>query len=43
MWRYRDYAIRSLNRDKPYDRFLIEQIARDELVDYPHALVHYTV
>ncbi|MDR3635300.1 MAG: PSD1 and planctomycete cytochrome C domain-containing protein [Isosphaeraceae bacterium] len=33
-WRYRDYVIRSLNADKPYDRFLQEQIAGDELVDY---------
>jgi len=30
-WRYRDYVIRSFNEDKPYDRFLIEQIAGDEL------------
>jgi hypothetical protein len=36
-WRYRDYVIRSLNDDKPYDRFLIEQIAGDELVDYENA------
>jgi hypothetical protein len=30
-WRYRDYVIKSLNEDKPYNRFLIEQIAGDEL------------
>ena len=30
-WRYRDYVIRSFNEDKPYDQFLIEQIAGDEL------------
>ena len=36
-WRYRDYVIRSLNGDKPYDRFLLEQIAGDELTDYEHA------
>ncbi|MDG1889932.1 MAG: PSD1 and planctomycete cytochrome C domain-containing protein [Verrucomicrobiota bacterium] len=30
-WRYRDYVIRSLNDDKPYDRFVLEQIAGDEL------------
>ena len=30
-WRYRDYVVSSFNRDKPYDRFLIEQIAGDEL------------
>lgn len=33
-WRYRDYVIRSLNADKPYDQFLMEQIAGDELFDY---------
>src|SRR5262245_8988600 len=32
-WRYRDYVIRSLNNDKPYDRFIREQLAGDEL--YP--------
>ena len=30
-WRYRDYVIKSLNDDKPYDRFVQEQIAGDEL------------
>jgi mono/diheme cytochrome c family protein len=30
-WRYRDYVIRSFNDDKPYDRFVIEQLAGDEL------------
>jgi hypothetical protein len=30
-WRYRDYVIRSFNADKPYDRFVAEQIAGDEL------------
>lgn len=30
-WRYRDYVIDSFNRDKPFDRFLIEQLAGDEL------------
>ena len=30
-WRYRDYAIKSFNDDKPYDRFVQEQIAGDEL------------
>lgn len=30
-WRYRDYVIDSLNADKPYDRFVQEQIAGDEL------------
>ncbi|MBK5292364.1 MAG: DUF1553 domain-containing protein [Acidobacteriia bacterium] len=32
-WRYRDYVVASFNNDKPYDRFLREQIAGDEL--YP--------
>ena len=30
-WRYRDYVIRSFNEDKPYDRFLTEQLAGDLL------------
>ena len=33
VWRYRDYVIRSFNQDKPFDRFVIEQIAGDELPD----------
>ena len=36
-WRYRDYVIRSFNADKPYDQFLQEQLAGDELADYEHA------
>ncbi len=31
VWRYRDYVIRSLNGDKPYDQFVKEQLAGDEL------------
>lgn len=30
-WRYRDYVVKSFNDDKPYDRFVQEQIAGDEL------------
>ena len=30
-WRYRDYIIRSFNEDKPYDQFIREQIAGDEI------------
>ena len=30
-WRFRDYVIDSFNRDKPFDRFLTEQIAGDEI------------
>jgi hypothetical protein len=33
VWRYRDYVIAALNSDKPYDRFVLEQIAGDELPD----------
>lgn len=31
-WRFRDYVIRSFNADKPFDQFVIEQLAGDELV-----------
>ena len=31
VWKFRDYVIRSFNEDKPYDRFVMEQIAGDEL------------
>ncbi|HLX61981.1 MAG TPA: DUF1553 domain-containing protein [Planctomycetota bacterium] len=30
-WPYRDYVVRSINGDKPYDRFITEQLAGDEL------------
>ncbi len=36
-WRYRDYVIRSFNADKPYNQFLLEQIAGDEMFDYKAA------
>ena len=36
-WRYRDYVIRAFNEDKPYDRFLTEQLAGDELVEWREA------
>ena len=36
-WRYRDYVIDAFNEDKPYDRFLREQIAGDELVAWRKA------
>ena len=32
-WRYRDYVIDAFNQDKPYDKFVIEQIAGDETQD----------
>jgi Protein of unknown function (DUF1553)/Protein of unknown function (DUF1549) len=34
-WRYRDYVIRAFNEDKPYDQFIREQVAGDEL--YPNS------
>lgn len=34
-WYYRDYVVDSLNSDKPYDQFLLEQLAGDELIDGP--------
>jgi hypothetical protein len=33
VWRFRDYVIRSFNADKPFDRFIREQLAGDELFD----------
>lgn len=35
-WRYRDYVIRSFNADKPFDVFVQEQLAGDEMVPTPH-------
>jgi hypothetical protein len=40
IWRYRDYVVDSFNQNKPYDRFIKEQIAGDELYpEDPAALV----
>lgn len=36
-WHYRDYVIRALNADKPWDQFIQEQLAGDELVKATHA------
>ena len=39
-WRYRDYVVRSFNHDKPYDDFVREQIAGDEIdADDPEHLI----
>lgn len=35
IWKYRDYVIRAFNSDKPFDQFVREQIAGDELVQGP--------
>lgn len=37
-WRYRDYVIRSIQQDKPFDRFILEQIAGDEIDPNDHEL-----
>jgi hypothetical protein len=39
MWRYRDYVVRALNEDKPFDRVLTEQLAGDEMDDWRSAPV----
>jgi hypothetical protein len=36
-WKYRDYVIDAFNSDKPYDQFLLEQVAGDELLDHESA------
>lgn len=33
IWRYRDYVVDALNTDKPYDQFVIEQLAGDEIAE----------
>ena len=38
-WRYRDYVIKAFNQDKPFDRFLREQIAGDELPFDPENVI----
>jgi hypothetical protein len=39
-WRYRDYVIAAFNADKPFDRFILEQLAGDEL--FPHDVAAIT-
>jgi hypothetical protein len=34
-WHYRDYVVNSINNDKPYNDFIVEQIAGDELIEGP--------
>ena len=34
-WRFRDYVVRSFNADKPFDQFIREQLAGDEMFDGP--------
>ncbi|OYW18474.1 MAG: hypothetical protein B7Z55_10555, partial [Planctomycetales bacterium 12-60-4] len=35
-WKYRDYVIRAFNEDKPWNEFLVEQLAGDELISPPY-------
>ncbi len=35
-WKYRDYVIYALNKDKPFDQFVREQLAGDEMVPQPY-------
>jgi hypothetical protein len=37
MFRYRDYVVRALNEDRPFDRFITEQLAGDEMDDWRSA------
>ncbi|HEX3152148.1 MAG TPA: PSD1 and planctomycete cytochrome C domain-containing protein [Gemmataceae bacterium] len=40
VWKYRDYVIRSFNADKPYDQFIREQLAGDEMPGFnPDAII----
>ena len=36
VYKYRDYVIRSFNDDKPWNEFIVEQLAGDELVSLPY-------
>ena len=38
-WQYRDYVLSSTNADEPYDQFVIEQLAGDELVPQPWGIL----
>src|SRR6185369_7974842 len=35
-WKYRDYVIHAMNRNKPVNQFIVEQLAGDQLVNYKH-------
>ena len=39
-WRYRDYVVDAFNRDMPYDQFIREQLAGDEVVEWRNAAVY---
>lgn len=42
IWRYRDYVINAFNEDKPYNQFVIEQLAGDEILEPTQASVTAT-
>ncbi len=42
-WRFRDYVVASLNADKPFDRFVVEQLAGDELGPENHELLSASI
>jgi mono/diheme cytochrome c family protein len=37
-WKYRDYVVHAFNRNKPIDKFIVEQMAGDQLVNYKPGL-----
>ncbi len=43
IWRYRDWVIRALNEDMPYDRFALEQLAGDEIAEHAPELLDHGV
>src|SRR5205085_4902525 len=38
-WKYRDYVINAFNKNKPISRFIVEQLAGDQLVNYKHLAI----
>jgi hypothetical protein len=38
-WKYRDYVIQALNKNKPINQFILEQMAGDQLVNYKHLTI----
>ena len=42
-YKYRDYVIKAFNNDKPFDQFIIEQLAGDELASVPFDQAHKPV
>lgn len=42
-WRYRDYVIQAFNQDKPFDQFILEQLAGDEIDPNSHELLSASI